>query len=76
MIPVDLLGIIRKALKVSDSVLTFRPAILTFQGTKVQNSSQMGIGNEAWFLTTYRQVISPEFCIFDNIVNEDNNDEK
>lgn len=47
MIPVDLLGIIRKALKVSDSVLTFRPAILTFQGTKVQNSSQMGIGNEA-----------------------------
>ena len=47
MIPVDLLGMIRKALKVSDSVLTFRPAILTFQGTKVQNSSKMGIGNEA-----------------------------
>ena len=36
MIPVDLLGMIRKALKVSDSVLTFRPAILTSQGTKGQ----------------------------------------
>ena len=50
MIQVDLLGMIRKALKVSDSVLTFRPAILTFQGTKVQSSSKMGIGNEACFL--------------------------
>ena len=47
MIPVDLLGMIRKALKVSDSVLTFRPAILTFQGTKVQNSIQMSIGYQA-----------------------------
>lgn len=36
MLPIDLLGMIRKALKVSDSVLTFRLAILTFQGTKVR----------------------------------------
>ena len=41
MIPVDLLEMIRKALKVSDSVLTFRPAILTSQGTKGQMSIQI-----------------------------------
>ena len=39
---IDLLGMIRKALKVFDSVLTFRLAILTFQGTEWWHFSHVG----------------------------------